>query len=814
MSSPVPALPCSSPDPPNDAPTTRIVASSPDYFAEVGDEHFTYESLPSLRVSPTLRPRAATVSSSMMSAVAARATDAMELFEHTAITMQESVVNGTPGERSMVTTPTPVFPSIGPGLVLPPSPPAPALLVRATASAVIATPQPRRAPPEAARLTNAVSLSLTDSSNRQERKRPRLDSPSPSPAPVTGQNRAPPGAIRRSSQTVRSRIAPLTRPYALAPATWRSPASSHGRLAPVAIEAIANALLPLPLPAAGPSRLPQPSPSRGVEAPVPGHSRRAGSRRMSTIPEPQTCEEGVFDLDMDTGSVDLPLALTPDREIPPFGHFRRPLLSGDARSPADFEQGLTRTPPRPDPGQTAMDFPEPLPGATELSDDRWDALLAQHLDDAPVTTRAPPETTAATPSRPQAQSAADLAASFTAPPNPIQIPTMVGQGVTTNQNANFGPHPANPGMGGGITFTPVPPGGFPEVIFPEPDGVFLGLPRERVNALTGDGPDEISAVALQVHNSGFPPPHEVHAITAAITATIRRITGELNPLVVPPEREWSAINDRRAVAPVTWAVVGISPDSVRRILARSTWSSTTITIHVHEPAIRIGRFMLVVGGFAHDHNGSILNAVFTVFVGPVVLPALFALVQTNPRFANVAPEAAVRAILASLEVRVSTLQNGNLLAAVFCDSPTESIARWREWRDALAALPFPSPLNSTGFARRIAPCAGCHGYDHPTHLCPFQDVQGWNAPPPGSAWRQPGLAQGTAGQQQPPPPPPPGGAMTRNRSQTMRRNNSSSNQGPKHDHSNGGPGGYGMGGGAKGFGPGGAGAGAGTGTFA
>ncbi|OJT07293.1 hypothetical protein TRAPUB_1853 [Trametes pubescens] len=810
MPSPAQSRPSSPPGLPSAGTTARSPCPSPDYFAEPLPplpRSATYESVPSPPPNlPTLRQRAMTVSTPAMSITSGRMAEASDLFERTAARAQEMAANGVQPERVLVATPPLMFPSVGPGLIVPPSPPAPAVVAEVHASAQIATPQPRRTIPAISRLTEVPHPSQVGESSRKDKKRPRLDTPSPSPSPAPISSRHLPGAIHRSSQTLRGRAALSGRPYALAPAAWLSPSSSHGRLAPATAAEIAEALRKPAQPVAGPSRLPFLPRVRTTDSGWAGRSGGLGSR-LDTVAEKYVPEEPIFDDDLD-----IPLDLSPNSERETFAFDRplRPFVSGSANSPADFD--------------TAMLYA--IGQESDANNDHWDPPRLQNpLDDGELAHQQP-EHTAPTPSRPTAQSAASLAAatSFQIQTQPIPIPGQAGHqqplllplGAPAQLAANQGLIPGNPGMGGGITFTLQPPGGFPEVLFAEPDGAFRGLARARVEALTAppSGSDDDRAVILQVHNSAAPPQHEIQALTAAITAAIRQITGGLNPLVIPPEREWTPTNDHRASAPITWAAVGLSANEVRRILAQPAWSSTSVTLHVREPVIVIGRFMLVAGGFAHDHNGSILSAVFAVFVGPTILPMLFAMVQTNPSFVNVAPEDAVRTILASLGVRVSTLQNGNLIAAVFCDSPTQSMVRWREWRDAVAALPFPSPLNSTGFARRAAPCAGCHGEDHPTHLCPFQDVPGWNAPPPGTTWRTPGaaLAQGMGGQQQPPPPPPPGGSsLSRTRSQAPRRNNSlHPSTGPKRDNFGGGAGGFGPGGGRSGFGPGGAGAGSGT----
>lgn len=312
---------------------------------------------------------------------------------------------------------------------------------------------------------------------------------------------------------------------------------------------------------------------------------------------------------------------------------------------------------------------------------------------------------------------------------------------------------ATPALDPAYAFTPTPPGGFPEVAWQDPEALFYGLPRPRMVAMLNNATG--TRLALQVYNLGFPQPAELRQVTNAIIGALQAVTGELDILAVPPERDEG---DVRGSQPLTWLILGLSTPSYRLLLTRGVLSCFTITVFVYAAEIRIPRLLGTIGGFAHDHGNSIFMAVRAVLSGPRVFPHILQLVATNPTYVGTRPEIAARAILSSLQVRVAMLQNGNLIAAVFIDSPTQSVGRWRDWRNVIAALPFPSPLNSTGRFRRHALCAGCHGADHPTHLCPFPDVPGWNAPPPGAQWAHPGqqLPGIAAGGHQPPPPPPPG----------------------------------------------------------
>ncbi|KAH9846119.1 hypothetical protein C2E23DRAFT_891144 [Lenzites betulinus] len=345
------------------------------------------------------------------------------------------------------------------------------------------------------------------------------------------------------------------------------------------------------------------------------------------------------------------------------------------------------------------------------------------------------------------------------PANPPAAPTPLGDISNITAVGNELPR-------AGYVFTATPAGGFPHVTFGEPNGVLAGLQPSRI-ALVLDrsaGP----LVVVTVYNSRFPAQYQLRPMTTAIAEVVHLATGELDPLIVPPERDEEATTDqRRSVAPCAWLVLGITQEAVQRLLEQRVWSTRSITIFAYPPPPANPlppRYLFNVGGFAHDRAHSVLHAVVGVFGGPRVVPAILALAQSNPDFVGLHAEEIARRVISTIEVRVSALDNGNIIAAVYCDSPTRSITRWREWRDRVARLPFPSPLNSTGTVRHAANCAGCHGADHATHLCPFQDVPGWNAPAPGGRWNHTDethidIAAGCQGG--PPPPPPPAGGRGR-----------------------------------------------------
>lgn len=395
-------------------------------------------------------------------------------------------------------------------------------------------------------------------------------------------------------------------------------------------------------------------------------------------------------------------------------------------------------------------------------------------------------------------SAAALAASFTTASQPIPISNAMRSGGANAATTTY--HAAPPQLGQGAMgahhFTDVPPEGFPVIYRADPDGIFAGLTQARAVALR-----EEHALIATVHNLPLLTRNEIRPVVAAVASVVRQVSGDLNTLVVAPVRDWSAANTRR-VNPGAFGIIGLTVEGALRVLARSSWSTQAITIHVDRAVIAPSRFMFVIGEFEHDHNGSILKTVFGVFSGPIVFPLITHYVRTHPDYLAVHEEVAARAILASLEVRVSTLEDGSIQAAVYCDPPTLVPSRWSEWRGRVASLPFIDPLNETGVVSRIPPCVACHGEDHSFRLCPFQNVPGWNAPPPGASWAQPGFgatqnaaqtaAVTPAPQQQQQQHQTGGNLATRGRAYSARRGQNMSN-GTRRDHQGGASGSNGAG---------------------
>lgn len=278
-----------------------------------------------------------------------------------------------------------------------------------------------------------------------------------------------------------------------------------------------------------------------------------------------------------------------------------------------------------------------------------------------------------------------------------------------------------------LVFTPAPEQGWDPIHRNDPEELLAGIDPEKLPGLWEEKAD--CTVLAQIYGMRNPSSSQIREVTENLTILTREVTGETGFKIIAPEPAWNADGTPRGDTAV-WAIVRLSREGARRLIDGAVWSSALITALTSARTPSIGRFLFNLGGFTHDDDGDIIRTVWETFNGPQILPSIIRLARGNPELSNLSPEEAAGVILASLEVQVSTLDNGNLVAAVFCDSPTASIQLWRQWRDSMLGIRFRSLFNSTATARRATCCAGCHSVSHLTHLCPLPSVPGWNATPP------------------------------------------------------------------------------------
>ncbi|KAI0702817.1 hypothetical protein C8T65DRAFT_696873 [Cerioporus squamosus] len=283
---------------------------------------------------------------------------------------------------------------------------------------------------------------------------------------------------------------------------------------------------------------------------------------------------------------------------------------------------------------------------------------------------------------------------------------------------------------GGLQFMLIPAAGIPALHFDDPETLYKGLAAERVHVVFRQ--PQCSMVLVRIYNGGVPRAHNVKQQSDALAEAITAVINAADFIIVPPAQAWNHELSQQD-QPMTWLVLRLTPAQVRTLVRQQLWSSVKITFMVFNRDLRFGRFIGRIGYYTHNVDQDIELSIRRTFAGPLILPSIRSLVASHPQILPVNVDPAVQRVLNSLRIIVVTYPNGNIIANVYCDSPTFSVESWRTWVAYVHSVPFWSDLNPTGSFLRSVRCGGCSGADHPTFMCPYALLTGWNGPTPGAA---------------------------------------------------------------------------------
>ncbi|KAI0754832.1 hypothetical protein C8Q80DRAFT_1117417 [Daedaleopsis nitida] len=292
---------------------------------------------------------------------------------------------------------------------------------------------------------------------------------------------------------------------------------------------------------------------------------------------------------------------------------------------------------------------------------------------------------------------------------------------------------------------PTPTGGWPTLHRDDPEAVIRNIAAPWVDTVWKTAP--LSMVLVEPFNANHSTNLRVNRlIAAALKGAITAITGAVDFQLIPPELA-PGINPSDKMAPVTWAIRDLPEDATRTLVAGKVWSLRTISFIVHPRAFTMPTWLMSLEGFVDDNPRLIRETVAASLHEPAMLEQVIAMVA-RPGMTRELQEAAAQQVLASLSVDVLTLDNGNIIANVFMNSPTDDVHKWRAWVSDLRSRRYGIYLTAFARARPVILCAGCKGADHPSHLCPFSALPGWRGPRAGDP------ARSALHEQRPPAPPP------------------------------------------------------------
>ncbi|KAI0697479.1 hypothetical protein C8T65DRAFT_698094 [Cerioporus squamosus] len=277
--------------------------------------------------------------------------------------------------------------------------------------------------------------------------------------------------------------------------------------------------------------------------------------------------------------------------------------------------------------------------------------------------------------------------------------------------------------------TETPRGGFPLVHHDDPETRIRGMALDWVREMWGDPPH--SVVMLDIFNYRASDDDSLNRrIEEAVRTNVQVTTGEVDFDVVPPEPEQD-VSLRTRDRPTRWAIRGLTRRGVECMLERRVWSYRSITFFTSPRATSIPSWICMLDGFLNANVNRIRPAILRVLTERGMRTWIARMVAANPEFRGRETEDVVEQIIGSLRVEALQLGNGNYVVNMYIRSPTRDVREWRRWVAELRARRYPSFANGTGRVRNMVPCSGCRGTNHPTHMCPFPMIRGWNGPRPG-----------------------------------------------------------------------------------
>ena len=186
--------------------------------------------------------------------------------------------------------------------------------------------------------------------------------------------------------------------------------------------------------------------------------------------------------------------------------------------------------------------------------------------------------------------------------------------------------------------------------------------------------------------------------------------------------------------PTSFLLYNLLDTEISTLMQRGVWSSIPITFRVAELYPPQPDFLFTLKGFKTRDETTILNSVKTVWQSTEAQNLIEDVAETFDEDSRHEIRNNIQAFLNSSYIKcLKFKQKGNIEVPrfnIYADSQLihdDNI--WSFLRESLAALTYKTPMQSCA-TTEISPshCSICHGVDHPTGMCEFPQLEGWNGP--------------------------------------------------------------------------------------
>ncbi|KII84253.1 hypothetical protein PLICRDRAFT_57654 [Plicaturopsis crispa FD-325 SS-3] len=280
------------------------------------------------------------------------------------------------------------------------------------------------------------------------------------------------------------------------------------------------------------------------------------------------------------------------------------------------------------------------------------------------------------------------------------------------------------------TFTPTPTNGFPPIHGWDEENVFAGMrPDYREKWTNAPGPKMFIYKWSPGYNPN--PSSTLDGLNPAVAQALGHSQFTLATAVAQGQTSGAR------APPYTWLVVNITQADVQTLLSRPCWSSTHATFFTLPFRPLPSMFALTITNLAYnagDENAVQADVANTIATNDAVQQ--FIVQCAHPHFTAMTPVVAAQTIAASVRVSLLVLNlprgtGTQKVWNIYVASPTTTVAQHALWKQLLTTVEYHSAFHGLGvWYSGPMTCSGCRGRDHPTGLCPYPKLPGWNGPQP------------------------------------------------------------------------------------